>query len=304
MPTPPPSPPWILKALALTAGSLTLLGLGTCILASGWPLRALGLLGALQGATLLPAFRDPFRHWPALAQAALTWAALAGVFGLAWAAGDLPAALALSGLLAGLLGAFTFLGALKQAWSHAAALAEADRKPLRLALEEAITHRGEDLSSLSHRSPLLIVFLRQFGCTFCREAAAELARLRPSLEAHGTRLVLVHMGTEEEAEAFFTAYGLQDVDRVGDRVRWLYRAFGLRQGSLWQLLGPRIWWRGLKAGLIHGHGMTRLEGDAFQMPGVFLVHHDEMLRSHLHRDAADRPDYGQLAICPARPKEA
>jgi hypothetical protein len=32
-------------------------------------------------------------------------------------------------------------------------------------------------------------------------------------------------------------------------------------------------------------------GDGFQMPGVFLLYHSEIIRSYRHQSAADRPDY-------------
>jgi hypothetical protein len=36
-------------------------------------------------------------------------------------------------------------------------------------------------------------------------------------------------------------------------------------------------------------------GDGFQMPGIFLLFHGEVLRSYRHQTAADRPDYVDLA---------
>jgi hypothetical protein len=48
---------------------------------------------------------------------------------------------------------------------------------------------------------------------------------------------------------------------------------------------------------LKGHGIGTLEGDGFQMPGAFVIHHDHVLRAYRHRTAADRPDYVELA-CP------
>ncbi|HJV89223.1 MAG TPA: SelL-related redox protein [Holophagaceae bacterium] len=295
-------PVWKVNALRGLGSLVALAGAAALVRGPSPSARGLGILLLPLGLGLVLAARDPLRHWGLVAQGALV--ALGAPLSLPHAVreGTLPPAEALGlGMLCWAVGAFC-LAILVGAWAQAAQEAEGDRKPLRQALEEAITQHGENLSELSHRSPVLIVFLRHFGCTFCREACHELARRRKALEARGTRLVLVHLGTEEEAATFFESYGLGDVDRVGDRVRWLYRSFGLRRGSLWQLLGPRVWWRGFKAGVLNGHGISRLGGDALQMPGVFLVHHDEMLRSHVHRDASDRPDYAELAICPAQPR--
>jgi hypothetical protein len=81
---------------------------------------------------------------------------------------------------------------------------------------------------------------------------------------------------------------------VSDPQRSLYRAFGLRRGSLTEVFGPKVWWRGFEAGILGRHRVGRLEGDGFQMPGVFLIYHGEVIRSYRHQSAADRPDYVRL----------
>lgn len=164
---------------------------------------------------------------------------------------------------------------------------------LRFALRRR-TQYGVSVDEISRLSPVLLVFLRHAGCTFCREALSDLARQRREIEAQGTRLVLVHMGTEENSAAFFSRYGLEEVPRLSDPERALYRAFGLPHGSLADVLGPKVWWRGFQAGILGRHGVGRLAGDAFQMPGVFLLFHGEIVRSFRHQSAADRPDYMAL----------
>jgi peroxiredoxin len=166
------------------------------------------------------------------------------------------------------------------------------------AMRAAVFHgQTESLDGLSRRGPVLVVFLRHLGCTFCREALADVARHRASIEADGTRIVLVHMGPTEEAGAFFARYGLEGVEQISDPTAALYRSFGLRRGNLWQLFGPRVAWRGLMATLA-GHKVGRLRGDGFQMPGVFLVRDGRIIREFKHRDAGQRPDYTELAVCP------
>jgi len=138
------------------------------------------------------------------------------------------------------------------------------------------------------------VFLRHFGCTFCREALADVAAARERLEAAGARVTLVHMAGDREAHTFIARYGLADVARVSDPERQLYRAFELRRGRLGQLFGAKVWWRGLRAGLLDGHGVGALAGDGFQMPGAFVVHEGRIVRRFAHDSAADRPDYCAL----------
>lgn len=152
------------------------------------------------------------------------------------------------------------------------------------------------ISILEHSRvrPVLLVFLRHVGCTFCREALADLSEKRELIESTGTQLVLVHMGREESAEQILAKYKLNDVPRVWDPKLALYRAFGLEKGSVFQLFGPKVWIRGFKAGFMGQHGVGSWEGDVTQMPGVFLVFHGEILKSYRHQSAADRPDYVAL----------
>jgi hypothetical protein len=74
---------------------------------------------------------------------------------------------------------------------------------------------GETLAALAER-PLFLVFLRHFGCTFCREAVADLSEKRQSIEAKGAPLAFVHLGTEAKAQWFFKPYGMLDVPRFSD----------------------------------------------------------------------------------------
>ena len=167
------------------------------------------------------------------------------------------------------------------------------------AMREAVIHGdgGGTLDSLSRKGPVLVVFLRHMGCTFCREALADVAARRAAIEKEGSRIVLVHMRPPDEAAAFFATYGLESVGHISDPAAVLYRSFGLRRGTLWQLFGPRVAWRGLMA-TNAGHKVGRLRGDGFQMPGVFLVRDGRFIREFRHRDAAERPNYTELAACP------
>lgn len=157
------------------------------------------------------------------------------------------------------------------------------------------TSAGVTLDEMSRHAPTLLVFLRHAGCTFCREALADIARQRQTIENAGSRLAIVHMGEEnDDARAFFAKYGLQDVPRVSDKGQTLYRAFGLTRGTLGQLFGPKVLMRGFQAALFAGHGAAPPKEDGFQMPGVFLLYHGIILRSYRHQSAADRPNYVEL----------
>jgi len=252
-------------------------------------------LAGVLGLGYLIAASDPYRHWPVV---------LVGLFAKAGMAGE-----AIGGWMRGAAGSepAVFWAAVNEGawlvpfglilWSARRAAVERRRMAapeiLRMALHRK-TNYGVTLDELSRMSPVLLVFLRHAGCTFCREALADLAARRREIEETGTRLVLVHMGSEQQGVKFFAKYGLESVPHISDPKRSLYRAFGLPRGSFGDLFGPKVWVRGFEAAILGRHGVGRLVGDGFQMPGAFLLFHGEVVRSYRHQSAADRPDYMAL----------
>ena len=137
---------------------------------------------------------------------------------------------------------------------------------------------------------------------------ADIAQCRAAIEAAGTQLAFVHMGTEEQARALFSRYGLADLPRISDPDRRLYEAFGLFLGSLSQHFGPRSLWRGLEA-LARGNSAGALVGHGLQMPGLFLIVNGRITTRFVHETASDRPDYttlarGEVSDFAARPVES
>jgi peroxiredoxin len=72
---------------------------------------------------------------------------------------------------------------------------------------------------------------------------ADVAAAKPAIDATGTQVAFVHMSPPDEADAWFERYGLNDVVRISDPEKSLYRQFGLEEGSLYQLAHPRVWLR-------------------------------------------------------------
>ena len=169
-------------------------------------------------------------------------------------------------------------------------------------LAAAQDQHGQSLASHQAGRPVLLVFLRHFGCTFCREALADLARERSAIEADGTRIVLVHMSPVAVGAAFLARYGLGDLSHISDPDRALYAHFELHRARWGQVFGWRSWLRGAYAGLWRGHGIGRRRGgDGFQMPGAFLIQDYQLHWAYRHASAADRPDYTALATCEISP---
>ncbi len=169
---------------------------------------------------------------------------------------------------------------------------------------EITTSTGDKLSDLAEKSPVLLIFLRHFGCSFCREAISDISKKRKKLEALGIQVVFVHMSPEEKViEQFFKKYKLWPVQHISDPEKSTYALFGLGRGTPQQLFGLMNWIRGFEAGIIEGHGFAYQSielGDGFQMPGVFVLHKGEIIHSFIHQQAWDRPDYDEIvSVCVA-----
>jgi len=161
-------------------------------------------------------------------------------------------------------------------------------------LEAVYTNKGNDLHSLTNDKPVLLVFLRHFGCTFCREAMSDIAKIQDKIQQLGLKPVIVHMSEPEIAEGFFEKYKLNGITHISDPDLSLYEYFGLSKGTFGQLYGLKTWLRGIKAGIIDGHGGPKLKkgwGDYTQMPGLFILKEAEIIAKFSHKTASDRPDY-------------
>jgi peroxiredoxin len=164
-------------------------------------------------------------------------------------------------------------------------------------LDQMVTNSGESLRKTAANAPVLLVFLRHFGCVFCREALADISKRRKEIESTGTRIVFVHMTENEIAERYFTRYDLEKVTHISDPECNFYRAFGLMKGNFNQLFGLHSWIRGFSASVVAGHGAGPQMGDGFQMPGVFVIQNGEIRESFIHQLSSDRPDYEELLKC-------
>jgi peroxiredoxin len=261
--------------------------------------QCIGMIVGVYGLGYAIAAFDPVRHWPIVLVGLL--GKVLGPLGMAQAlwTGQLPWGFALNCLTNDLIWWVPFFLILKYAWGQFQSEATAGAPPDEpTVIKNAMTSSGSSLADISQQSPVLIVFLRHSGCTFCREALEDLSKTRAEIEKNGTKLALVHMGTAESFAAFTATYGLGDVPAISDPERRLYRGLGLRRGKLVQLLGWTVWWRGFKS-FLAGHRPGAMEGDGMQMPGVFLIHHGRVVRRFHHANAAERPNYAKLAQLPA-----
>ena len=260
--------------------------------------QCVGMIVGVYGIGYLIAAKNPIQHWPIVLVGLL--GKIFGPIGFVYAAfitQELPVGFIWTIIPNDLIWwvPFTMLLVLSAKHDQGGNLTGADRV---MSIKEALqSHHDQDGMTLDARSdaaPVMLVFLRHLGCTFCLETLQDLKNQRTQIESQGVQPILVHMSDNDAAQSHFAKYNLADLPRVSDPDQDLYRAFELRRASLMQLFGPRVWGQGLRA-LFKGNTVGKLQGDGFQMPGVFVVHKGRIVQSFKHKAAGDRPEYESMA---------
>lgn len=147
-----------------------------------------------------------------------------------------------------------------------------------------------------------LVFIRHAGCIFCREQVQELRDNAEALERAGLSVVVLTPDRPSRARKFVEDYKVP-FPTLTDPERNAYRAYGLMDGTLGQLINPNIVARGVGATL-KGNILGRPTSSPRQLPGTAIVDGTgRLLHLHHARDAADHLTSGQL-IALARKHEA
>jgi peroxiredoxin len=157
--------------------------------------------------------------------------------------------------------------------------------------------RDVHLSASWNDQPAVVVFLRYFGCPFCQAQVVALRRDEAMFREAGARVVLVGHGNHDDALAFVQAKRLPfplllDVERAA------YRAYGLMQGKVIQVLSPRSALPWIRSELSPETRQRGLKGGSFmQMPGTFVIDTGGVVRftsgliqfAHRNKHVADSP---------------
>jgi peroxiredoxin len=168
------------------------------------------------------------------------------------------------------------------------------------ALEDVVLKddEGNDvrLGEIWRERPAVLVFLRHWGCVFCRHLAVQLHRSRNEFDEAGVVLAAIGHGTPEQAAAFRRAQGVE-IPLLVDTDRRTYELAGAKVATLRELLAPRVVARGakhtllsrLRLGSIAVH-QGKIIGHAAQLGGVLVIAPDGSVRyAHLSQDAGDDP---------------
>ncbi len=166
-------------------------------------------------------------------------------------------------------------------------------KDIRLA--GLLTNTNESISNLSMNGPVLLLFLRHFGCIFCRESLRDLSLKREEYEQQNITIVFVHMSDTATAEMYFRSFNLDGIKHISDPQCTYYNAFKLGKGTISQLFGFKNLVRGFEVTIGKGIPIMASQlGDGNQMPGLFVIENGEVTGSFIHTYAGDKPDYDAI----------
>jgi hypothetical protein len=133
--------------------------------------------------------------------------------------------------------------------------------------------------------PAVVVWLRHFGCVFCREQVAEIRGKRGEIEAFGGGIAFVGNGTPRAADWLQKRFAA-DSTVLTDPGLVSYKAIGARSG-LMSTLGPNAWASGIRA-FRSGARQSTTKGHPYQQGGLVVMGPgDKLLYQHVSRAAGD-----------------
>ncbi len=143
------------------------------------------------------------------------------------------------------------------------------------------------LDSLWADGPAVLVWLRHFGCLFCKEQTAEFRARRDDIVQRDARLAFIGNGGVRYAGGFRAEF-CPDCTVLTDPELASYKVIGARSGVL-NTLGPQAWGAGIRA-FARGARQQRTQGSPFQQGGVLVVTAaGAVAYSYLSKAAGDHP---------------
>jgi thiol-disulfide isomerase/thioredoxin len=139
---------------------------------------------------------------------------------------------------------------------------------------------------------VIIHFLRHLGCIYCRHSVDMLYKLKQEYPTLPT-IYFVHQSSPEVGQAFFEKR-FPGAPHISDPDLALYRLFEIPTLSGWNLLNPKMIWKGLVLTL-KGYGNRLGYGNIMILSGTFLFYNGVLKWSHRARFAGDEPKWDRLS---------
>ena len=143
-----------------------------------------------------------------------------------------------------------------------------------------------NLGDLWSERPVVLVFLRHFGCLHCREHAVQLRDRYDDLQRQGIDLVAIGTGDERYAGAFIRDEKIPYLVLVDDDAK-AARAASVGVASWYRLLHPTTW-PATVATYRRGHRIHQPGKRVTQLGATFVLGPGDQVRySHVDADSTD-----------------
>ena len=139
------------------------------------------------------------------------------------------------------------------------------------------------------RGPLVVMFMRHFGCAFCREHLIRMGRAAEEFDAAGAEVIAIFQYSAE-ATRDFCASRKVPFECLGDPLREAYGEVALGRAKRKQVMSLKIARRHLTA-FRQGGGFGGPKGaDMMQLPGTFVIDREgRVVFAHYAESSGDNP---------------
>jgi peroxiredoxin len=137
-----------------------------------------------------------------------------------------------------------------------------------------LNENGQEIliSSFWKSNPVVIIFLRHFGCIACRAQVDKVWKNKEALQKTGNKIIFVGNGTAEMINGFKEELNIMDAPIFTDPTMEIFDACGLNRGLKYLLNAKAI----LQAGKLYKEGYTqgtqkKENGAHTQMGGIMAI---------------------------------
>lgn len=147
-----------------------------------------------------------------------------------------------------------------------------------------------NLADLWSDGPTLLVFLRHFGCIFCRERLNQLAHSQAEIEAAGLRIVAVGIGEAQHAEQYCAPIVPQALCLASEDAA-IYQSYGFSHVKLGDILSFTAVKNTVRA-FTTSTVFREVTGDFRMIGGTLLVDKDGVVQyAYYSKTPGDHPPF-------------
>lgn len=139
----------------------------------------------------------------------------------------------------------------------------------------------------------ILIFLRHMSCNMSRQLVRDLRTMQDQNQIEYP-ITYISQGSKNLTDHYWKKLD-QSAQVVYDTNQAIAKSFGLKEGTLAQLLGPAPMFCALKA-MVKGQMPQIYGGNVYMMPGVFVYRNATMVYKHIATHAGDFPDFENMVM--------